>query len=297
MPHRIKRRAMLLAVAAAFATLALKAWAYWLTGSVALLSDAAESLINLTMAIIALIAIEVASRPADATHTYGHDKAEYFSSGVEGTLILLAAVWISYEAVGRLANPAPMGDVPVALVIASSAGAINLVMARLLISTAKSQGSISLEGHAKHLLTDVWTTAGVVLAVAITALTGFHWVDPVVAFVVAAHIVVSGIDLIRKSMKGLMDHALPQDEVERIEYILQRHTDEDSTFHKIRTRQAGNSRFIDFHLLVPGERIVQETHDLCEEIEAEIRSALPGDVSITIHIEPVEDPASWEDQF
>jgi len=294
MPVRKKTRLMLLALAAALVTLGLKAWAYFLTGSVAILSDAAESLINLTAALIALIAVEIASKPADSEHMYGHDKAEYFSSGVEGTLIILAAIGISYEAFGRLLHPQELGQIPLGLVASLIAGAINYAVAKALLSTAKTHHSMSLEGHAKHLLTDVWTTGGVVVSVGATYLTGFYWIDPLVAFLVAVHIVISGVDLLKRSMKGLMDHALPPDEIERIEFILKKHTDGNSTFHQLRTRQAGVKRFIDFHLLVPGERNVQETHDLCERIEKEIEAALPGDVNITTHIEPVEDPASWE---
>lgn len=290
-----KRRVMMLSLAAALITLALKAWAYWLTGSIALLSDAAETLINLTAAIITLIALEFASRPADATHTYGHEKAEYFSSGVEGTLILAAAVGITYAAYDRLTNPMPLGDVPIGLIVAAAAGLVNFLVAQALLKTAKAQGSISLEAHAKHLLTDVWTTSGVIAALAITSITHLYWLDPIVAAAVALHIVIIGVDLLRRSMSGLLDRALPAAEIKVIEGILNSHTGKQAAFHNLRTRQAGTTRFIDFHLLVPGERNVQETHDLCEVIEAEIRSSLDRAANITIHIEPLEDPAAWED--
>lgn len=285
----------MLSLGAALITLALKAWAYWLTGSVALLSDAAETLINFTAAIIALIALEFASRPADATHAYGHEKAEYFSSGVEGTLILAAAVGISYTAFERLSNPIPLGDVPIGLVIAAFAGLVNYLVAQALLTTAKEKGSITLEAHAKHLMTDVWTTAGVIVAITLTSITNLNWLDPIVAVGVAIHIVVLGVDLLKRSMSGLLDRALPAHEINEIENILRAHAGKEAAFHNLRTRQAGSTRFIDFHLLVPGERNVQETHDLCEEIEAEIRSALDRTSSITIHIEPLEDPAAWED--
>ena len=286
---------MALALGAALGTLALKGFAFWLTGSVAILSDAAESFINLTAALIALIALEIASRPADATHTYGHEKAEYFSSGVEGVLIIGAAAGISYKAWERFRNPIPLSDLPEGLAVSVAAALINWGVARALLSMARRNESITLEAHAKHLLTDVWTTAGVVGGLGAVLLTGWVWIDPVIASAVALNIVVSGVELLRRSTRGLMDHALPSEELEKIERVLQRYTEDGRvTYHRLRTRRAGRKRFIDFHLLVPGDRTVQETHDLCEEIETELRKAL-GEASITIHVEPVEDPASFEE--
>ena len=287
---------MALALGAALGTLALKGFAYGLTGSVALLSDAAESLINLTAAIIALIALEIASRPADATHAYGHEKAEYFSSGVEGVLILGAAAGISYKAWERFRNPVPLSDLPEGLGIAVLAALVNGGVAYALLRMARRNESITLEAHAKHLLTDVWTTAGVVGGLGAVLLTGWWWLDPLIATAVALNIVVSGVELLKRSTRGLMDYALPPEELRIIERVLQRYTENGRvTYHRLRTRRAGRKRFIDFHLLVPGERTVQETHDLCEEIEAELRKALGGEASITIHVEPVEDPASFEE--
>lgn len=286
---------MVLALGAALGTLALKGFAYGLTGSVALLSDAAESFLNLTAALIALIALEIASRPADATHTYGHEKAEYFSSGVEGVLILGAAAGISYKAWERFRDPLPLSDLPEGLVVSVGAALINLAVARALLSLARRDESITLEAHAKHLLTDVWTTAGVVGGLGAVLLTGWLWIDPVIASAVALNIGVSGVELLRRSTRGLMDHALSSEELRAIERVLQRYTEDGRvTYHRLRTRRAGRKRFIDFHLLVPGERTVQETHDLCEEIETELRRAL-GEVSVTIHVEPLEDPASFEE--
>ncbi len=286
---------MVLALGAALGTLALKGFAYWLTGSVALLSDAAESLINLTAAVIALIALEIASRPADATHAYGHEKAEYFSSGVEGVLILGAAAGISYKAWERLWNPVPLTDLPEGLGISVLAALINGGVALALLRMARRHDSITLEAHAKHLLTDVWTTAGVVGGLGAALLTGGWWLDPVLALIVALNIVVSGVELLKRSVQGLMDHALPPEELQTIERVLQRYTEDGRVaYHRLRTRRAGRKRFIDFHLLVPGDRTVQETHDLCERIEAELREAL-GEASITIHVEPLEDPASFDE--
>jgi len=288
-----KRNVMVLSLLAALGTLGLKFWAYWITGSAAIFSDAAESFINVTAALIAFLALEIAARPADASHTYGHEKAEYFSSGFEGSLILAAAIGISYQAWTRLWNPISLEKLPAGLVIAVAAALVNLVVARVILSTAKQQESITLEAHAKHLLTDVWTTAGVVAGLALGMLVHWLWLDSILAFAVALSIVVSGIDLIRRSLQGLMDYTLPSPEVKLIEQILQRHGGNGVVYHRLRTRRAGTKRFVDFHLLVPGDRTVQETHDLCERIEAEMKSTLK-DASITIHIEPLEDPASWD---
>lgn len=289
-----RRRVMALPIGAALITLGLKFWAFAVTGSVAVLSDAAESLINLLTAIMALVALEVAARPADATHPYGHEKAEYFSSGVEGVLILLAAVGISLEAWGRLWNPAELGSLPLGLGIAAGAALANLGVARVLLGVARRHESITLEAHAKHLLTDVWTTAGVIVGLGAVWWTDWAWLDPVIAVVVAINIVVSGSRLVARSMRGLMDYTLPGREVQRIEEILKAYAERGATYHQLRTRRSGTQRFIDFHLLVPGERSVQQTHDLCEEIEADIRGQL-GEASITIHIEPWEDPVAWQD--
>jgi len=285
-------RVMWLALGAALGTLGLKFGAYLLTGSVAIFSDAAESFINFTAAIMALTALAIAARPADATHTYGHEKAEYFSSGVEGLLILAAAAGISYQAWTRLREPTALEALPLGLLIAAAAALVNFSVARILLSTAKEHESITLEAHAKHLLADVWTTASVAGGLIAVMLTGWVWLDPLIAFAVAANIVISGVGLLRRSTRGLMDHALPEEEIRLIEGILEGHGD--LYYHKLRTRRAGRKRFIDFHLLVPGSRTVQETHKLCEMIEDEIRQRL-GEASITIHVEPLEDPASWEE--
>ena len=284
---------MALSLSAALGTLGLKFWAYGITGSAAILSDAAESFINVMAALIAFLALEIAARPADASHTYGHEKAEYFSSGFEGSLILAAAVGISYQAWVRLWNPIPLERLPMGLAIAVVAALINLAVALALLATARRSESITLEAHAKHLLTDVWTTVGVVGGLAVGMLVQWPWLDSAIALAVAVSIVVSGVGLLRRSFQGLMDYTLPPNEIATIEQILSRYPEAGATHHQLRTRRAGTKRFVDFHLLVPGNRSVQETHDLCEVIENEIKKAL-GEASITIHIEPLEDPASWE---
>jgi cation diffusion facilitator family transporter len=293
MEHLSKRRVMALSLGAAVGTLGLKFLAYWITGSAAILSDAAESFINVTAAAIAFLALEIAARPADASHAYGHEKAEYFSSGFEGSLILAASVGISYQAWVRLWNPIALEKLPLGLGIAVVAALINLAVALALLATARRSGSITLEAHARHLLTDVWTTAGVVAGLGVGMLVQWPWLDSAIAFAVAISILISGLGLLRRSFQGLMDYALPPEEIDIIHRILDRYRAEGVLYHRLRTRRAGTKRFVDFHLLVPGQRSVQETHDLCEIIESEMARAM-GEASITIHIEPLEDPASWE---
>jgi cation diffusion facilitator family transporter len=282
-----------LSIGASVITLVLKLGAYFLTGSVGLLSDAAESLVNLTAAIIALIALQVASRPADADHAYGHEKAEYFSSGVEGTLILVAAVGIVWAAWERFLHPAELRNLDIGIVIALIASGINFIVARILLKAARDHDSITLEADAKHLLTDVWTSVSVVAALIIVNLSQWHILDPIAAIVIALNIIWAGIDLLRRSMQGLMDYALPPTELSEIQTVLKAHQGQFTSYHALRTRKSGPQRFIDLHLLVPGEMSVQASHNLCEAIESEIRAKL-GHASITVHVEPSEDAAAWE---
>lgn len=290
-----KARFALLSVGAAVATLGLKFAAYALTGSVGILSDALESLVNLAGALIALMALKIAARPADKTHPYGHDKAEYFSSGVEGALILIAAASIAYAAIRRLLFPAPLEQLSWGLIVTGSASLLNLLTARALLSASKRYDSITLEADAKHLLTDVWTSVGVITGLIALALTGWQWLDSLVALAVAGHIVITGIGLVRRSIDGLMDYNLPADELARLEGILQDHHHKFVAYHRLRARKSGPRRFIDLHLVVPGEQTVQAAHDLCEQLEAEIEAVLPN-ASVTIHVEPAEDAASWDEE-
>lgn len=293
MSTSLKRYAAI-SVAAALATIGLKGGAYLLTGSVAILSDAMESLVNLAAALIALTAISVAERPADEDHAYGHGKAEYFSSGFEGALILIAAVSIGWVAIGRLLDPQPIEEVGLGLAVTAAASVINFAVARVLHGAGLRYGSITLEADAKHLLTDVWTSAAVIAGVAIASVTGFHAIDPLVALAVAANIVRIGLDLVRRSMLGLLDTGLPGAVRDRIVGILDGHRSDGIGYHALRTRQAGARRFISVHILVPGEWSVQRGHDLLEAIEDEIRDAVPHSTVFT-HLEPIEDPLSWED--
>jgi cation diffusion facilitator family transporter len=290
-----KARFALLSVGAAVATLALKFTAYALTGSVGILSDALESLVNLAGALIALTALKIAARPADKTHPYGHDKAEYFSSGVEGTLILLAAASIAYTAIKRLLQPVPLEQLGWGLLVTGSASLLNFIVAQALLSASKRYDSITLEADAKHLLTDVWTSVGVIAGLLGLTITGWQWLDPLIALAVAGHIVITGVSLVRRSVDGLMDYNLPADELAQLEQVLQSHHDQFVAYHRLRARKSGPRRFIDLHLVVPGAQTVQAAHDLCERLEAEIEAILPN-ASVTIHVEPAEDAASWDDE-
>lgn len=282
-----------LSVGAALLTLVLKFTAYFLTDSVGLFSDALESLINLAAAILATLFLTYASRPADSTHTYGHDKAEYLSSGVEGTLIVLAAVGIGYSATMRLLSPIPLENLYTGLFVSMAASLVNFAVARVLLQAAHDHDSITLEADAKHLMTDVWSSVGVVAGLAIVGVTELNILDPIIAYLVAGNIVFSGFSLLKRSVQGLMDYALPPEEVGQIESILSKYDDEIFHYHNLRTRKSGPTRFIDFHILVTGEKSVKEAHDLCELLETDIEQAL-SNTQVTIHVEPVEDAASWD---
>jgi cation diffusion facilitator family transporter len=285
---------IVLSIAAALVTLALKTTAYWLTDSVGLLSDAAESLINLLAAVIALFCLWFASRPVDVSHTYGHEKIEYFSSGLEGMLILGAAAAIAWVAVLRLLEPRPLEALGLGTLIALGASLINLAVGIVVLRVGKASQSIVMEADGKHLLTDVWTSAGVLCGLGLVWMTGIYVLDPIIALVMAANICWTAIDLIWRSFNGLMDHALPEEEQATVRAAIAANLEPGTTFHALRTRQAGAHRFADFHLLVPGHLSVQRAHDLTEKIEAAVRATLPG-IEVTVHIEPIEEPAAWHD--
>ena len=283
-----------LSIAAAIATIALKGLAYWLTGSVGLLSDAVESLVNLVGAFVALAMLTVASRPADDDHHFGHGKAEYFSSGVEGTLILVAAISIAWAAVHRLISPKPLEQMGVGLAVSGVASLINFGVARVLLSVGKKHESITLEADARHLMTDVWTSIGVIAGLVAVTLTGWQRLDPIVAIAVALNIVWTGYQLVQRSVLGLLDTALPVNERQTISRILEKYEGEGIQFHALRTRQAAARRFVSVHVLVPGEWTVRDGHQLLERIEVDIRDAL-RDATVFTHLEPVEDSASFSD--
>lgn len=288
----LKRYAWL-SIAAAVATIGLKLAAWLFTGSVGLLSDALESIVNLIGGIVALAMLEVASRPADQDHAFGHSKAEYFSSGIEGTLILVAALTIAFAAVRRLLHPQPLEQVGTGLAISVLASLVNLAAARIILGAGKRHDSITLRANAHHLLTDVWTSAGVLAGVGLVAVSDWHWLDPLVAMAVAANIVRTGARIVRASVQGLMDSSLPPGELLAIERMLEPHRQDGVQFHALLTRRAGAERFVSLHVLVPGRWTVHRGHRLVERIESDIRAAL-GSAQITTHLESREDPASWD---
>ena len=284
-----------LSIAAAVATMALKGVAYLLTGSVGLLSDALESLVNLAGALMALAMLSVAARPPDEDHAHGHGKAEYFSAGAEGALIVIAAISIGVAAVDRLLHPQPIERVGLGLAVSVVAALLNLAVALVLLRAAKANRSATLQASAHHLLTDVWTTAGVLVGVAAVAASGWLPLDPIVALAVAANIVWTGGRIMRDSVAGLMDASLPVSEQRVLRQLLDGYATQGIEYHALRTRRAGAHRFVSVHVLVPPDWTVQRGHDLLEQIEADIRRALPP-VTVLTHLEPLGDPAAMADQ-
>lgn len=292
---RLERYA-LLSVAAALATIALKGIAWWVTGSVGLLSDALESFVNLAAAVMALSMLRLAATPPDKEHPYGFSKAEYLAAGIEGALIVLAAAGILFTAVPRLINPAPLETPGLGLTLSVVASAINFAVARVLIGAGREHHSITLEADGRHLMTDVWTSAGVIAGVALVYLTGWLPLDPLVALAVAIHIVWTGVGLVRRSVAGLLDAAISADEQAELTKLFAEYSRRHGvSFHAVRTRQAGARRFVSFHLLVPDAWTVSQAHQLSEEIEARMRSMVPNAL-IETHIEPISDPASYNDE-
>lgn len=283
-----------LSIAAAVVVIGLKGSAYVLTDSVGLLSDAMESIVNLVAGILALAMLTQAARPPDQEHAYGHSKAEYFSSGVEGTLILLAAVGVLIAAGERLANPRPLERIGLGLAVSAGASAVNWCVARILLKAGRSHKSIVLEADANHLMADVWTSTGVIVGVGLVSFTGWQFLDSLVALGVAAHIVRTGIRIVRSSVLGLMDTALSTEERSLVMEVLDKNRPKDVQFHALRTRQAGRRRFMSIHVLVPGEWTVHRGHQLLEKLEGELRKHFPNTTVFT-HLESLDDPSSWRD--
>jgi cation diffusion facilitator family transporter len=286
-----------LSIGAAVVTMALKTGAYFLTGSVGLLSDAIESLVNLVGAGMALLMLTIAARPADEDHVYGHTKAEYFASSTEGLLILGAAIGIISTAAQRLLQPKEIEQLGLGLVVSVAASLINFVVARILLNAGKQRQSITLEADAHHLITDVWTSVGVIGGVGIAGLTGWNILDPIVAIIVATNIIWTGVKLIRRSVAGFMDEALPEQEQKLIQKVMSKYREKGVTFHALRTRQAAARRFISVHVLVPGHWTVHDAHHIAEDFENEIRTTLGGAITVFTHLEPVEDELSMEDIY
>lgn len=285
-----------ISVGAAIATIALKTIAWWLTDSVGLLSDALESLVNLAAALLVLSMLRLAASPPDADHPYGFSKAEYFSAGIEGALIVLAAAGIVGTAVPRLITPRAL-DMPFAgLALTVLASAINFAVAMSLLRAGREHESITLEADGRHLLTDVWTSAGVIVGVALVFVTGWLWLDPLIAIGVALHILWTGFGLVRRSVRGLLDPAISAEDQRELTKLFNEYARRYGVaFHALRTRQAGVRRFVSFHMLVPDEWTVAQAHRLSEEIESRMRSMVPN-LGVLVHIEPISDPASYDDQ-
>jgi cation diffusion facilitator family transporter len=294
-PDRTLERYAQLSIAAAFATIAIKTLAWWVTGSVGLLSDAMEALVNLGAAMLTFSMLRLAAAPADAAHPHGRSKAEYFASGIEGALIVFAAAAIIYTAFPRLFAPEPITAPLLGIVISAFASGINLAVSIVLKRAAAEHHSIALEADSRHLMADVWTSAAVLGGVALVAMTGMYVLDAVIALAVGIHIVWTGIDLMRRSVAGLLDVAIPDDEIVEIEKIFAEYRPRYGiAFHALRTREAGARRFISFHMLVPDAWTVAHAHQLSEEIEARIRSMVPN-ATLTVHIEPIGQQASYDD--
>ena len=285
-----------LSIAASVSTLALKIVAWAATGSVGLLSDALESLVNVGAAVMLLAMLQVAARPADDSHAYGHNKAEYFASGFEGMLVVVAAAAIGYSATSRLLQPRPLAHAGLGLALTTAASALNLFVARLLMRVGRRHRSIALTADAQHLMTDVWTSIGVIVGVALVALTGWLVLDPIIALAVAINILRIGWRLLRESVLGLMDAAWPADERALLDSVLDEFRADGLRFHAVRTRRSGRRRFASLHVLVPGSWTVQRGHDVLEEIERRGARRIEA-VTIETHLEPIEDPASYRDQL
>jgi cation diffusion facilitator family transporter len=283
-----------LSIATAVTTIAMKSVAYMQTGSISLLSDAVESVVNLLGAIMVLSMLTIAARPPDNEHSFGHSKAEYFASLVEGILILGAAAAISYTAIGRFIHPRPLEQMSIGLLVSTGASVVNLVVARILMRAGKKYNSIPLEADSQHLMTDVWTSVGVIGGLLVVAATGWILLDPIMALVVAVNIIWTGINLVRRSVDGLMDVALPESEQKIIKAVMAKYRAKNVVFHGLRTRQAASMRFLSVHILVPGAWIVHDAHHIAEDFEGDIRAAF-GDAVIHTHLEPIDDEISMRD--
>ncbi len=297
-PHMVDARMLpryaWLSAIAAVTTLGLKSAAWTLTGSVGMLSDALETLVNLAGAVLAILMLHVAARPEDEEHPYGHGKAEYFSGGVEGALIVFGAIGIALAAIQRLIAPRPLEHVGLGLAVSAVAAAINLVVAIVLMRAGRRNGSLTLEASAHHLYSDVWTSLGVFAGVGAVVLTGQQRLDPIVGLAVSANILRTGWSIGRRAVTGLMDASLESHELEALQQALAPHIVAPVQVHALRSRRSGVRRFVSMHVLVPGEWTVHRGHHLLEKIESDLREALPN-VTVLTHLESLDDPASWDD--
>jgi cation diffusion facilitator family transporter len=295
MQNKSLKKFIYLAIAAAVATISLKLFAYLLTGSVGLFSDALESVVNLIAAVVALFMITLAEKPADEEHAFGHHKAEYFSSAIEGGLIVLAAFSIIWSAIPRLIHPQPLENIGIGLLVAVGASGINLAVGLILLKNGRKNHSITLEADGKHLMTDVYTSVGVLIGIGLVKISGWLILDALVAIGVALNILWTGYQLMRRSAHGLLDSGIPEDERAKILKTLDSYKEQNLEFHSIMTRQAGQRKFIALHVLMPGHWTIQEGHDKVELIEKEIRGLFDAPVTVFTHQEPIDDAASFND--
>ena len=286
---------MYLSIAAAIVTILLKSYAYYITGSMGLLSDALESFVNLFAAVFALVMLTISQKPADEEHRFGHGKAEYFSSAIEGALILVAAFTIIWAAIPRIMNPAPLENVNTGLFFSLLASLVNLAVGMTLIHHGKKNKSILLEADGRHLMTDVYTTVGVIAGIVMVLITGWLIIDPIIAILVALNIIYTGYKLISRSASGLMDATIPDEDLQKITTYLDSIKEQQIEYHSLLTRIAGQRKFISLHLLIPGEWTVKKGHDYADDVEETIISLFDEPVTVSTHIEPVEDPASMRD--
>ena len=283
-----------LSVVTSAVTIVLKFAAYYLTGSVGLLSDAVEALVNIVAALIALGVLAYSDAKPDREHNFGHEKAQYFSSGIEGALIFVAAGAIVWTSIPRLMDPQPIEQITIGLVLSVLAALANAGCAWVMLRAARDHRSITLEADAKHLLTDVWTTLGVFVGVLLVKWTGWLRLDPLVALAVALQIVWTGWHLMARSFQGLMDRAIPDEDRAHVVEVLETLRTQGGDYHALRTRVAGAKSFVDVHILLPGKMSIQQGHDLVEHLESDIRARLPH-IEVLTHLEPLEDPKSWDD--
>lgn len=294
MKQHTPRFYMILSILAALFTMGVKFTGYFLTGSVGLFSDAAESIVNLVAALVGLWALTLAARPPDEDHTYGHTKSEYFSSGVEGALIFVAAIVIVVEAIPHLMHPEPIQQAWLGLSFSVLGAVVNGVLAWFMLQAGKQQRSVTLQADARHLYTDVYTTVGVLVGIVLVTVTGWYILDPIIGLIVAVNVLWTGVKLLRQTGLGLMDTALPKEDMSQIQSVLDRYRAQGIEFHAIRSRGAGSRRFVSFHVIVPGNWTVLKGHSMCEEIELAMVHMLPESTVFT-HLEPREDPVSFED--
>lgn len=285
--HRLLSRWMMISVCAAIATIGFKSIAAWLTGSIGFLSDALESVVNLVAALVGLVAVRTAAKPPDELHHFGHGNAEYMSAAVEGAMILVAALAIVFTSVRRLMHPVPIEQVGIGLALSSAAAVINLAVGLRLIRIGREHRSMTLEADGKHLLTDVWTTAGVLVGIALVTVLQWQILDPIIGLLVGLNIVRTGFGLLRRSTSGLLDAALPAADTLKVGQVIDRYRTERAVeFRSLRTQESGRQRFVYVDVLVPGDWSISRAHEVAEQFETDIAEVLPGSITFT-HLEPL----------